>query len=853
MKKNLFFVLLSFLSFTSLAQVVVSGKVVDADIQQPLPGANVIVKGKVDKGTVSDVNGKFSIRMDANAEALEVSFVGYEPVKIKLGATTQNLVISLIPSSEDLNEIQVVGFQTERSLQETSASISLLTAKDLQKTNSTSLAQSLNNLPGIRIDQSGLENQRITIRGIGANSNLGVRGIKVYFNDIPLTEPDGYTRLEALDFTTVGRVEIIRGPASSLYGTANGGVMNFTSERPAYGTTSISYNNVFGVGKLGNTFVENNLMRNGFVFKHGSAKANIYASWSGQSFDGYRVNNTSNRDNINFMGQFFLSSKLSLNAVYARLRDDNRYPLALTGLQVVANPQVDAFINNYTSPTRVVTPRNSVFYKNGRDQTWTRYGVNLKYDVSDAFKLSGSYFWGTNDQVSIGLTGPATSFVSLGKSNGYRINGSFKPKMEKLKTAFNFGVEYQNFSQTGSNGPLSALDGQSLKSKINSASDSIAASVVNRGHNLLYFVQAEVELTPKTILTLGVGYNTYQYEREDVLKKSDNIRFKDFDPITAPRIALNHVFGDGLAFRASLSGGFTAPILNEALVSATSGEFNPVLEGSKSQQLEFGIRGAVTKDKRVQYDVAWYNMTISNELVTETRNFVPLARNAAKTSRTGLEATLSFDAIRPEDKQDITMLRIRGAYTLQDFKYDDYIKTTSFNGNAAFGFRPTLATGAANPDYVAAYDKKEDFSGKTIPGYAPNLFNLGIDIETKAGLYFTMNYNYVAETQLFDGNGSLQRFDSFTGLSFSQFAPTLPKTPLPVVNETVRPAYAIINFNAGWNKTFGHYGVKIYTTLDNLSNTSYSGFVRVNDDQGRYFNPSLPRNMSIGSALTYTF
>jgi len=80
-----------------------------------------------------------------------------------------------------------IGFATERSLQETSASISLLTAKDLSKTNATSLTQSLNNLPGIRIDQSGLDNQRVTIRGIGANSNLSVRGIKVYFNDIPLT------------------------------------------------------------------------------------------------------------------------------------------------------------------------------------------------------------------------------------------------------------------------------------------------------------------------------------------------------------------------------------------------------------------------------------------------------------------------------------------------------------------------------------------------------------------------------------------------------------------------------------------------------------------------------------------
>ena len=89
--------------------------------------------------------------MDANADAIEVSFISYEPIKIKLGAITQNLTISLVPSTEDLNGVQVIGFVTERSLQETSASISLLTAKDLSKTNATSLTKSLNNLLGICI------------------------------------------------------------------------------------------------------------------------------------------------------------------------------------------------------------------------------------------------------------------------------------------------------------------------------------------------------------------------------------------------------------------------------------------------------------------------------------------------------------------------------------------------------------------------------------------------------------------------------------------------------------------------------------------------------------------------------
>jgi iron complex outermembrane recepter protein len=873
MKKNFLTLLLLIFSVSSFAQVVVSGKVVDADVQQALPGANVTVKGKVDKGTITDGNGKFSIRMDANADAIEVSFIGYEPIKIKLGAITQNLTISLVPSTEDLNEVQVIGFATERSLQETSASISLLTAKDLSKQNATSLAQSLNNLPGIRIDQSGLDNQRVTIRGIGANSNLGNRGIKVYFNDIPLTEPDGYTRLEALDFTTIGRVEIIRGPASSLYGTANGGVMNFSSEKAAYGGTSIQYGGLLG---------SYGLNRNGLILKHGSDKANIYASTTSQGSDGYRANNRSDRDNVNFAGQFFLTPKFSINTVFARLHDNVRYPLALTYDQVKADPTQDAIVS---------AGKRASAFNTGRDQTFTRWGINTKYEISDAFKVSASYFGGRNDQISNSLTGPATTFTSLGTSEGVRGIVTFSPKMNKLKTSFNAGVEYQTFLQDGVNYSVTSNADYTITKAAKPG-----ASVLNGGSNTLYFIQADVDLTPKTILTVGSGFISYNYYRTDRLNGNATSN-KDFNNQVAPRIALNQNFGDFLALRASLSNGFTPPILNEATKSATSGEFNPLLEASTSSQIEIGARGALFK-KRLTYDVAYYNMQINNELVTETRDFTPLARNAAKTTRNGLEISLSYDAIKAEDKQAITLLRYRASFTSQDFKYDSYKKETVYSLSS-----PVYAGIAATPglpassvalykDIVARLDagdgisepKKftatesqlqadgsyknvdvtkglltEDYSGKNIPGYAPIMFNLGFDIESAMGLYATVNYNFVDKTELFDGNTTLFTRSSSSGLRnlaagyTTLAAMNTAGASYQSVSRTYRDAYSIINLAIGYQKTFGNVGLRLYANVDNLSDTQYSGFVRVNDNNGAYFNPSLPRNFSVGTNLTLSF
>ena len=216
---------------------------------------------------------------------------------------------------------------------------------------------------------------------------------------IKLTDQDGFTRLEGLDFTTIGRVEIIRGSASSLYGTANSGVMNFTSEKASFGKTSIQYGGLLG---------SYGLSRNGFVFKHGSEKANIYASTTSQGSNGYRRNNRSDRDSVNFAGQFFLTSRLSINTVFARLNDNVRYSLALTYDQARLDPSQDAptvtpFVAATAevpvnpvigTPTRPATPRNlarpASFYGAGRDQSWTRCGVNAKYKISDALKFSAS-------------------------------------------------------------------------------------------------------------------------------------------------------------------------------------------------------------------------------------------------------------------------------------------------------------------------------------------------------------------------------------------------------------------------------------------------------------------------------
>src|SRR5256885_560557 len=89
-------------------------------------------------------------------------------------------------------------------------------------------------IPGLSVSNRNNPSQdpRISIRGFGARSAFGVRGIRVLRDGIPLTLPDGQTPVDYLDLESVGRVEVMRGSTSSLYGNAGGGVVDLRTSEP---------------------------------------------------------------------------------------------------------------------------------------------------------------------------------------------------------------------------------------------------------------------------------------------------------------------------------------------------------------------------------------------------------------------------------------------------------------------------------------------------------------------------------------------------------------------------------------------------------------------------------------------
>ncbi len=130
-------------------------------------------------------------------------------------------------------ELIVRATRVDKPLYEIPASVGYVDKDDIQfGQQQLGLDESLNKVPGLFMSNRYNFNQdlRISIRGFGTRAAFGVRGIRMFVDGIPNTLPDGSSSLDNIDIGSTDRMEVIRGPSSSLYGTASGGVINIYTE-----------------------------------------------------------------------------------------------------------------------------------------------------------------------------------------------------------------------------------------------------------------------------------------------------------------------------------------------------------------------------------------------------------------------------------------------------------------------------------------------------------------------------------------------------------------------------------------------------------------------------------------------
>src|SRR5690242_7362099 len=154
-------------------------------------------------------------------------------------------------TTRTLQEVVAKAYEQNRQLKEVSAAINVISPAQLARFNNTSILPALNATPGVHMEERSPGSYRLNIRGSTLRSPFGVRNVKVYWNGIPFTDPGGNTYLNQLGYYNVNSIEVIKGPASSLYGAGTGGAVLISSQ-PENRTPGINLHYVTGSFNLQN-------------------------------------------------------------------------------------------------------------------------------------------------------------------------------------------------------------------------------------------------------------------------------------------------------------------------------------------------------------------------------------------------------------------------------------------------------------------------------------------------------------------------------------------------------------------------------------------------------------------------
>ena len=709
-----------------------------------LPLENVRVKA--DK-TILQTNASGIVAF--SGENLKITFAleGYETLE-KTFASGE-FEVQLIPTVLNLSAVTVTAFESERPLLEQSAAISVVSERDFNRFNEISPVNAFNQKAGVRIEERAPASYRVSIRGSSLRSPFGVRNVKVYWNEVPFTSPDGTTALNLLDLSNIRTSEIIKGPSGSIYGAGNGGAISLFSQ-PNLSENRISTD--YLAGDFG-------LSRFRLGLSQQVGNGGIEASYVSQKSDGYREHSAVDRQVFQLGGFFPVSEKQEIRTQLLISDLDYQIPGALNEAQVTANP-------------KQARP-GSVNQNSSISQQAILLSLGHLYRFSEKTSNNTTIYLNTNNFENPFILDYKKE---LGFGYGARTKFTHETKLGGKALRLIAGAEFQN----------AITDAQNFGNRAGKA-DTVRFADKLRTYQGFFFQQAELNLTEKLLVTLGLSENFSGYEIDRQIDASGGktgVQTRTFDPIVVPRAALNYRLNPFSSVYGSISSGFSPPTIDE--VRTNEGSLNLDLEAEKGVNYEIGYR--LGKEKFNLELIAYY-LKLDETITTFTNaNGVVLFRNAGSTDQKGIEASLDYAILRNAGGF-IKDFLVGTAYTGQFFTFVDYKKQTN------------------------------DFSGNDLTGVPPHNVVSRLDIRTTLGIYLNFTHQFTE------------------------------KTPLNDANTVFQESYELVNLRAGWMKSLGNFDLELFAGVDNLLDESYSLGNDLNAFAGRFYQPAPTRNWYGGVKL----
>ena len=552
----------------------------------------------------------------------------------------------------NLQEIIVTATRIEQPLDRVAAAVSVVGQDDIQLgRQQLALDESLSRVPGVFMMNryNFAQDLRVAIRGFGARSNFGIRGVKILVDGIPETLPDGQGSVDGIDIGATGQIEVLRGPSSSLYGNASGGVISVVSETPPDDrSTEVRV----AAGDYGYRKLQAKLGGRG-------ERVGYVVSVSDSELDGYREQSRAENTQLTTRLDFDLGGERELLAVLNytdQPRSDD--PGGINAAQAALDPRSARDVNiafdagEYLEQSRIgfvysmpLGERHSITARNY--YVWRDFGNKLPFLDGGQVELDRFFAGG-------GFTYSYTG--DLGGLDNELIVGVDLERQDDDR------YRYDNVN--GSQGPLTF-----------DQNETVTSSGI--------YVQDLLKLTETIELSFGVRFDEVEFDVSDrFLTDGDDSGVVQLDDVS-PMLGISVAMSDALNFYATYSTAFETPTTTEFANPSGSGGFNQGLQPQTAVNLEVGLRGLLGDKHR--FDAAIFDIEVEDELIPYELPGFPgrdFFENAGSSSRTGLEFSIVSDLT--------DNLRSTFSYTYSDFEFDEF---ESFSGNVIPGIADSLFFG----------------------------------------------------------------------------------------------------------------------------------------------------------------
>jgi iron complex outermembrane receptor protein len=519
----------------------------------------------------------------------------------------------------DTGPVVITGTRVERRPFDVPASVDRVDGDALRNDRlGLNLTETLGLLPGItaRDRQNWAQDVQISIRGFGARSTFGIRGVRVIVDGIPATLPDGQGQVSHIDLQSAERVEVLRGPFSALYGNSSGGVIQvFTPEGsgpPQFG---------FGIAVGSDRLRRETLQASG-----AEGTLGYVASLSHLSTDGPRDHSAAKRDNANL--------KLTW-----RPDDSQRFTLVANALDQPAQDPLGLTRAQFESDPRGVDPA-ALQFNTRKTVDQGQLGLQWERRFGAQHALQWTVYAGQRhtEQFQAIPTGPQASplhpggVIQLGRDySGTDVRWTWRAPADDAWSLV-AGLSYDTLGEQRRGfqnfiGPTLGVEGALRRDERNSAT------------TLDPYLQGSLKLGERWRLDAGVRHSSVHIDSRDRFIRGpngDDSGSADFSA-TSPALGLMFMATDTLHLYASYGRGFETPTLNElAYRSDGTAGLNFGLKPSRSNNLELGAKWRFAAGQLLQ--AAVFESRTSDELVTRTNSGGRASfQNATATRRRGVE------------------------------------------------------------------------------------------------------------------------------------------------------------------------------------------------------------------------